>query len=119
MKAIIKELVSPTTTFQMEIEFMHGDGDSYTTRVVDFGPDIVPNWKLIEFLKRCKAAYPHGMGGNDGYWDVEGYKEFGGHEDEPFFPGSSPYCDGHANLQSFEIFWYNEFGSKYAVEITL
>lgn len=78
MKFVISDKVpSPHSpaSFEVVVHQMHGDTDGYTSLTV--GPffedemDILQD--LIETLDRMKARYPHGRGGNDDYYDVEGF----------------------------------------------
>lgn len=114
MEINIKEQVNPINTFILEVEFMIGDADGYEVLKVDFGTDYKSAEGLIHFLDLCKKEYPYGMGGDDDYRGVPGYKEYG----EDFIPWE-PYCDGHLNYQGYEMFWYDKHGGKYAVEISI
>ena len=108
---ISKTDVSIKNTFVLVIEFMHGDADGYSTEEYHYSTPLQAVG-CIEFYERCIEKYPHGMGGNDGYWDVKGYKEFG----DEVIPMGSAYAEGHANVQNIKMFYYNGVGAKFEVE---
>ncbi len=106
---IEKESRNPKSTFVVEVEFMHGDADNYSTKEYPAGIDINSVIPIVEFFERCKAYSSKGMRGSDGYWSVEGYEE--GFE----IPRDSPYVDGHANVEDITVLWYNSFGTPFVV----
>jgi hypothetical protein len=126
MKFSMQEQVNPTNVFQLEVLFMHGDGDGYTTKVYTIkGLDPHNATEGIEFFQACIVAHSHGMGGDDGYWEIPGYyfpgEEAKDQEDDNWWggqwqiPQDSEYCDGHATVREIKMFWYTGAGVKHAV----
>jgi hypothetical protein len=98
-------------TYEVTVIHMHGDADHYTTNVSDFSTrDIDKMLKYVNFILRCMVAYPNGMGGDDGYWDIEGYEEH-----EEYFYQDNESCDGHASPDSMEIVYYDVNSVKFHV----
>ena len=130
MKLTIKEQVNPTNLFQVEVLFMHGDGDAYTTKTYDVGLVGTAAKAMLKFFTDCTKKYPQGMGGDDGYWAVPGYfdegvstepdEEYGCYEEGLYdIPSSSEYCEGHAQVQTVELYYYNGSGVKHRVAYEL
>jgi len=130
MKLAIKERVNPVNLFQIEVGFMHGDGDAYTNRTYDVGLVGTDAETMLRFFAECMLKYPYGMGGDDGYWSVPGYfedgvrttpdEEYGCYEEGLYvIPQSSSYCNGHAQVKSLDLFYYNGLGVKHRVEYEL
>lgn len=119
------EEVSLINTYEVTVIHMHGDADNYTTDVnffdlegklkngytdeEDYGEAMI---ELINFLLACKAKYPNGMGGDDGYWDVEGYEKY-----EDFLFSDNDCCEGHATPESITVFFYDEIGVKHVCSL--
>lgn len=106
--------IEKVNIIELTCKFMHGDADYYTTEKLEFSLDGESkdgdiNFKeSINFLLRCMAAFPCGMGGNDGYWDVDGWCD----EWAEIFPADNESCDGHASPDTITAFYYNENGIK-------
>lgn len=103
-------------TFELEILYMHGDADGNTLDKNNYPNTDEGRKKLVEhctFLAKCVVAFPHGMGGDDGYWDIEGYEEFG----EEYIPLDNEYCKGHATVISFGIVYVDEKGVEFIVNL--
>jgi hypothetical protein len=100
MKYTIKEQVNPTNTFQVEVTFMHGDADAYTTIDINAGIVCTDATPILEYF----LAH---MGERD-------YDE----ESEYFEYVSSDIhygCDFSAYVDEIKLYWYNSQGSKYEV----
>lgn len=96
--------------FVLEVQYMHGDADHYTNDEYHY----IDHTLLLEhanFLEVCKKKFSHGMGGNDGYWDVPGYELYG----EDYIPRDNECCNGHASVESFKAYWIDSKGNKYVV----
>lgn len=103
-----------TDIFELRVTYMHGDADGYTKEIYSYKDKFRD--KLLEhamFLDRCIVAFPDGMGGDDGYWKVDGYKEFG----EDRIPPDSEHCDGHATVKSFGVVYIDGNGTEYPVTL--
>ena len=85
-----------------EHDLFYDQGGSLRTK-------IFADW----LLAKCVVAFPHGMGGDDGYWDIEGYEEFG----EEYIPLDNEYCKGHATVISFGIVYVDEKGVEFIVNL--
>lgn len=98
--------------FALEIEFMHGDADSYSKETIcEFNAE-----KLIlavQFFNQCNSKFKHGMRGSDGFWDVEGYDAFG-----DYIHCNSEYTAGHASIENIKVFYYDGIGTKYVCIVT-
>lgn len=106
------EQVNPINSFILEVTFMHGDADSYSTEEVDIGINAQTAIPYIEFFERCRALYARtGMGGSDGFWEVEGYQDF-----SYFIPTDITSEEGHADIESIKLYWYDSFGGKHEYE---
>lgn len=104
--------VAPTNMFELCVTYMHGDADHYTKDKYYYGKGEEKKvLEHINFLAACMAKFPHGMGGNDGYWDVPGYEEYG----EDAIPRDNECCDGHATVEEVEVFWFNDEGKQFLV----
>lgn len=101
-----------TDCFELEIIFMHGDADRYSTNSFRtfHSHKLVP---AIEFFRLCVQKFPYGKGGNDGFWDVDGYSDYG----DEIIPMDNPYCDGHASIEEINVYYYNSVGLKLKAEI--
>jgi len=106
---------------EITCKFMHGDADYYTTKTLNFDLDGKSidgeiNFKSsMNFLLRCFSAFPHGMGGDDGYWEVDGWND----EWEDFFPQDNDGCDGHASPSNISAFYYNSSGIKCSLDLDI
>lgn len=121
--------------FVIEVKGMYGDADGYGS--LSYGPFHHTEQELmtsfIEFLDRMAAAYPHGRGGYDDYYHVEGFKEWMDadsltQEEYDALPKrikelsqywlNEPQGDGmQASYNGFKVFYYNPYGVKYDVEV--
>lgn len=104
------------SVYELEVLFMHGDGDGNSVKTFIYDADEAGLLKVIEhcnFLARCVVAFPRGMGGDDGYWEVPGYEEFG--EDE--FPLDNEYCEGHASVEAFGVIYVNQDGVEFPTNL--
>lgn len=103
------------------LTFMHGDADYYSYEELRY-ETTEEMIEMYNFLVRCYNHFPHGMGGDDGYWDVEGYEaltdaeqaEDGRWYDE-FFPRDNEYCSGHATVREFKVKYYGPTGQEFDV----
>lgn len=112
----LRVMPEQTSVYELEVLFMHGDGDGNTTKVFTYPADEMGGVKVIEhcnFLARCITAFPNGMCGDDGYWEVPGYEEFG----EGNFPLDNEYCEGHASVETFGIVYVNQDGVEFPVNL--
>jgi len=110
----VKKSNEKKNKFELVVEFMCGDADSYPvdSRLYkeDEREDLIRDYN---FLTRCMSAFPNGMGGNDGFWDVEGWNDAW----EDFFPRDNPDCDGHADVEGIDVFYFDSEGIKYRTEL--
>lgn len=97
--------------FELEITFMHGDADGYSKKYLrEFDArKLIP---AVEFFRRCEKRFPHGMGGDDGFFDVEGFEKY-----QDLIPMDSPYVDGHADIEDIKVFYYDGNGTRLKAEI--
>lgn len=118
---------SPRNQFQIEVLFMHGDADAFTTKMYKVGLVAHSATPCLKFFELALAKFQHGMGGDDNYRDVPGYYALGesNEVDEDGFhlyesqwdiPTSSEYCDGDAQVREIKLFYYNSEGTKFEVE---
>lgn len=98
--------------YEVTVVHMHGDADYYTTDVHDFSFEQ-EMLDFVNFLHRCIALYPRGMGGDDGYWEVEGY-----HKYEDYLHQDNEYCGGHATPQTITTVYYDIHSVKWGVKLT-
>lgn len=143
MKFKIKEQVMPKykDSFVVKIKVMHGDADGYSELEVSGFRGNCQKSKLhmedlIQTLKEMEAEYPHGRGGFDTYDHLEGFpKWFGGeildeHRDwyedledweQKMYWSDWPLSpDGYgtqASFESYSVYYYDENGVKYYVEV--
>lgn len=140
-------------TFEVEIKFMHGDGDAETfSTVKPFTKDETEALSsLIETLNRIASAYPQGRGGDwkkFGFHNIEGFYSWFGedyvnteeeynleyeHSSVPYetyqrirnlatpervtFWHSDITVDTlEADLDTYNVYYYNEEGIKFCVE---
>lgn len=96
--------------FELDILYMHGDADGYTKDTCTYENTVEGEVALLEhcnFLRRCILEYPHGMGGDDGYWHIPMYSVYG----DDYIPRDNPYCEGHATVESFGVI-YIDYNAK-------
>lgn len=102
----------PADVFELCVTYMHGDADHYTKDKYYYHETEKETLLAhINFLVACMAKFPHGMGSNDGYWDVPGYEDFG----LEWLPWDNEACSGHATVSLFKTFWIDENGTKFVV----
>ena len=113
----LRVMPKQTLVYELEVLFVHGDADGYSTETYTYSADEIGGAKVVEhcnFLARCITAFPNGMGGDDGYWEVPGYEEFCG---EDGFPLDNECCEGHASVASFGIVYVNQDGVEFPVNL--
>lgn len=127
--------------FVFEVEVMYGDADGYgLLEVSGFKKDCEKSKShmedLVKSLEGMRSAYPHGRGGSDDYDHVEGFSKWFGGEisdefrewyenleewEQKFYWNDWPYNpDGYgvqASFEEYKIFYYDETGNKYEVEL--
>jgi hypothetical protein len=118
---------SPTNSYLVEVNFMHGDGDYYTNLTYDMQNDMKEISDCVEFFERCKVEASQGMSGMDNYKHVEGYWHEGEsnkrcddgynlYEGRWDIPEESPYCsDVEASVKEVKLYWYDAQGAKFEV----
>ena len=99
------------STYEVTVVHMHGDADNYTTDVHDFDSSS-EMLDFVNFIYRCMALYPHGMGGDDGYWKVEGYDQFG-----DYLHQDNEVCDGHATPETPKVVYYDAQSVKWDAKL--
>jgi len=100
--------------YEVTVTHMHGDADFYSTDKQTFKnhKDMLD---YVNFMYRCMNEFTHGMGGDDGYWEVEGYDKYGDH----LYKEDPHGCvDGHATVDGIEIFYFDENGYKLDVVLS-
>jgi hypothetical protein len=116
--------------YMIEIEYMYGDADGDSADQI--GPFDATNEAEMEELKdaliTCKnmsEAYPHGRGGYDDYTErvAPGFDKWFNPEDYECETGKvnpfaismecDPICDGHASFKNYDLYYYDEVGTKH------
>jgi len=87
--------------YEVTVKHMHGDADYYTTDVHDF-KNQQKMLKFVNFLMRCMAAYPNGMGGEDRFDHIDGFSSY-----EHHLHRDNQYYDGHATPISVDVVYYD------------
>lgn len=100
------------STYEVKVIHMHGDADRYTTDINDFS---LPSEMLdfVNFILRCMAAYPNGMGGDDRYDHIKDYDKY----EESLFSDNECF-DGHASPNEMEIIYYDSQSIKWDVKLS-
>ena len=104
--------------FELDVSYMHGDADYDEEETYQYENTEEGRKKLVEhctFLAKCVTKFPHGMGGDDGYWDVEGYDEYG----DDYIPRDNEHCVGHASVESFGVVYIDENGVEFEANLTV
>lgn len=119
-----KKVVKYSHKYKFNIKFMIGDADGYEYALVYVDEDDTKLIPFIEFLNRCKDAYPHGRGGGgrDEYDHIEGFNDFveGGENVEESIYFCWPYDtygDCQTTLWSYELTYFDHDGIEHVVEI--
>lgn len=101
-----KTTCNPTNQFILVVNYMHGDGDLFSTQEYPQGISARFAVPAILFFNRC-------MGKRD-YTDIEGYYDA---EGEPMYdiPLDSPYSECPAQVRAVELYWYNGIGARFRV----
>jgi hypothetical protein len=115
---VTDRIVGFKNCFIVEVEWMHGDADTYTTEVHKY-TDEKELIQHLEFLNAIKDMFKWGMGGTDAYFkkmseaDQKKYIDF-----EGTIPGDVTNYEKDAAYENHKVFWYDELGGKYNVEVT-
>ena len=97
---IQKKTCNPTNVFHVELNFMHGDGDAYTTEIFDAGIRATNAEDCINYFNKHL-----------------GKREYEGDVFLDWIPLDAHYgYDYNAYIDSVKLFWYNGEGSKFEVE---
>lgn len=109
---------NPTSIYRVSLLFMIGDADGYSDAVVDFPEsDIAIIEKFIDFLNRCKTAFPGGRGGTRRYSYSVNIPDYNDFVDKYLEWPSEPYGDIEQTLESYKVTYFNEKGVEYEVKI--
>lgn len=115
-EASLKPKDSRLNVFELDVVYMHGDADGYTRNRHVYENTEEGIKDLLghgAFLYNCMTKYPHGMGGEDGYWDVKDFDKYGEEE----IPRDNPYCSGHAHVESFGVIYVDPDGVEFPVTL--
>lgn len=127
--------------FVFKIETMIGDADGYDSIVLEgFKKDCEESKKmmvdLVNTLNGMLKAYPNGRCGGDDYDHVDGFNRWFAEDlldeleewyeslsnfeksiyDQAQWP-YNPYGDSQQSIESYKIFYYDEFGNEYDVSV--
>jgi hypothetical protein len=112
-------------TFSVVIKYMHGDADHYTTNIFNFTVGdtdtkclsiqdiihIINEWSKIDWNTRCDMLR-NGLSTwivSLGYTDTDIVYEL--------FESDVTNYDSFCHIDSYDIYWFNENGIKYKVDI--
>lgn len=120
MKFIIgkAQRVLRSNCFILEVKWMHGDADAYTTDTHEYGRRTERLEEHVAFLDTISQFFKHGMGGCDTYVaramseDIE-LSEFL----LDTIPNNMFCCEGDAHLEHYKVYWYDENGVRHPVEV--
>lgn len=97
--------------FVIEVKFMHGDADAYTTE--DFVCDDEQAFKNIVSKLNEDRPTPPAEGGDEDTYNAWGLDVFG-YDD--FLPWDTTGYDCYATYKSYKAFFYDNEGVKFEVE---
>ena len=92
---------NPINRFILEVEFMHGDAEGYTTKEIDCGIDVSLAVAPIEFFSAHLGTRDYGYSEQDFHDLVPHDVSYG--------------YDYNAYTEDLHLFWYNSTGAKYEV----
>lgn len=121
-----------TNQYELIVKWMFGDADTYETdvfHVMKHDEELLIGF--INFLLRCMAAYPGGMGGSSDFQHVEGFTTYVVNydidEDDPdaqdestiFLEEGWPHQEyaGVGSPDTVSLCFYDENGIKHKVEM--
>lgn len=126
----VKEKDRPTDTFEIEVRWMHGDADHYTSESL-FGNrakldgfyEFVEAWYAMKHNARIDMLRKGRPTQLPGWWVfvyVDSKEEYENDKHPDWFDDCWPIdvtCDWYpARLDGFSVFYYDDVGRKYSVE---
>lgn len=111
--SLIPQKSLPVNTYELTIEFMHGDADHSSKEVLSYSlGEEEELLRAINFFNDCIKAYPHGRCGRDTYekLNLEDYEWF-----QDNIHGDVTHEGFEATIEEISVVYWDNDSEKYEV----